>query len=383
MAHHNTVFAQMLKFIPRHEFESLANQHHSGRRLRKMTRWTQFVAMATAQLSARHSLRDVASNMAAQTRKLYHLGMSAVSRSSLSRVNASQPYQLYEALFAKLLARCQARAPKHQFRFKNKLYSLDASTIDLCLSVFPWAQFRATRGAVKLHVGLDHAGLLPAFVALTEGKTDDLSAARALRLPKGSIVVMDRGYNDYAWYNALNKNGIYFVTRLKTNARYRVIERRTVLKNKGLTSDQTIELTGARAKNGPIRLRRIGYKDANTGAHYTFLTNHFTLAASTIADIYKARWQVELFFKWIKQNLKIKSFLGTSKNAVMTQIWIAMCVYLLLSYIKFLNHIQPSLQQMLRLLQLNLFERRELLALLKGDPPEPRISPNQTALIFS
>ena len=383
MAHHNTVFAQLLKLVPRHEFESLANQHHCGRKLRKMTRWAQFVAMATAQLSSRNSLRDVVSNMAAQARKLYHLGIRSVSRSSLSRVNASQPYELYEALFAKLLARCQARAPKHPFKFKNKLYSLDASTIDLCLSVFPWARFRATKGAVKLHVGLDHEGLLPAFVALTDGKTHDLSAARALQLPSGSIVVMDRGYNDYAWYNQLNNNDIFFVTRLKTNARYRVIERRKVLKTKGLTSDQTIELTGARAKDCPIRLRRIGYQDANTGIQYTFLTNHFTLAASTIADIYKARWQIELFFKWIKQNLKVKSFLGTSKNAVMTQIWIAMCVYLLLSYIKFLNNIRPSLQQILRLLQLNLFERRELLELLRGDPPEPLVSPNQAALVFS
>ena len=173
------------------------------------------------------------------------------------------------------------------------------------------------------------------------------------------------------------------MTRLKTNTRYRVIECRKVLKTKGLTSDQTIELTGAKAKNCPIRLRRIGYKDADTGIHYIFLTNNFTLAASTIADIYKARWQIELFFKWIKQNLKVKSFLGTSKNAVMTQIWIAICMYLLLSYIKFLNHIQSSLQQMLRLLQLNLFERRDLLELLRGDPPEPLVSPNQAALVFS
>ena len=306
-----------------------------------------------------------------------------MNRSSLSRVNASQPYQLYEALFAKLLARCQSRAPKHNFRFKNKLYSLDASTIDLCLKVFPWAKFRATKGAVKLHVGLDHEGLLPAFVAMTDGKTDDLSAARALRLPKGSIVVMDRGYTDYAWYKQLNNNDISFVTRLKTNARYRVTERRTVPKNKGLTCDQTIQLISARAKNGPFRFRRIGYKDAKTSIHYTFLTNNFKLAARTIADIYKARWQVELFFKWIKQNLKIKSFLGASKNAVLTQIWIAMCVYLLLSYIRFLHKIQPSLQHMLRLLQLNLFERRALLELLRGDPPEPPVSPNQAALAFS
>ena len=223
MAHHNTVFAQWLKFVPRHEFESLANQHHSGRRLRKMTRWTQFVCMATAQLSGRNSLRDVVSNLTAQVQKLYHLGIRSVSRSSLSRVNEFQPYQLYEALCAKLFARCQAHAPKHNFKFKNKLYSLDASTIDLCLKVFPWAKFRATKGAVRLHVGLEHKGLLPAFVAITDGKAHDITAARALSLPKGSIVVMDRGYNDYAWYNSLNNNNIYFATRLKTNAQYRVI----------------------------------------------------------------------------------------------------------------------------------------------------------------
>ena len=230
--------------------------------------------------------------------------------------------------------------------------------------------------AVRLHVQLDHEGLLPALVAMTENKTHELSAARALRLPNGarpdisdysgSIVVMDRGYNDDVWYNQLNNNDISFVTRLKTNARYRVIERHTVLKTKGLTCVQAIELTGARAKHCPIRLRRIGYKDAATGIHYTFLTNNCKLAASTIADSYK-----------------VKRFLGVSKNAVLTQIGIAMCVYLLLSCIRFLYKIQPSLQQWFQLLQLNLFERRDLLELLKGDPPEHRISPHQTTLLFS
>jgi len=369
LSHHNTVFSQLLKWIPRHEFETLANQHHTGCKLRKMTRWSQFVAMALAQLSGRSSLRDIVSSLGAQTAKLYHLGATTVSRSSLARVNEKQPSSLYEALFAKLLSRCQGLAPRHGFRFKNKLYSLDASTIDLCLSVFPWAKFRATKGAVKLHVGLDHDGLLPAFMTITDGKTHDITAARALQLPKGSILVVDRGYTDYAWYNQLNINGIFFVTRQRKNAVYQVIERKPVLKAKGLTSDQTIRLTGVKAKQCPILLRRIGYRDAETGKHYVFLTNNFSLAASTIAQIYKARWQIELFFKWIKQNLKIKTFLGTSKNAVMTQIWIAVCVYLLLAYIKFLSQVGSSLQQMLRLLQLNLFERRDLQALLRGDPP--------------
>ena len=383
LAHNNTVFSQLLKLVPRHEFETLANRHHEGRKLRKMTRWSQFVAMATAQLSGRSSLRDVVSNLSAQAAKLYHLGSVLVSRSSLARVNEKQPYTLYEQLAGKLLAQCQARAPRHGFRFKNKLYSLDASTIDLCLSVFPWAKFRTTKGAVKLHVGLDHDGMLPSFLAITDGKTHDITAARALQLPKGSLVVMDRGYTDYAWYNQLNTQEIFFVTRLRKNARYRVIERRSVLKSKGLTSDQTIQLTGARAEKCPLQLRRIGFKDAQTGVQYYFLTNNFKLAASTITEIYKARWQIELFFKWIKQNLKIKSFLGTSRNAVMTQIWIAICVYLLLAYLKFVSQIGQSMQQILRLLQLNLFDRRDLRELLFGGPPEPLAPQLQTSLRFS
>lgn len=383
LSHHNTVFSQLLKWVPRHEFETLANQHHQGRKLRKMTRWSQFISMALAQLSGRSSLRDVVSNLSAQTAKLYHLGTAPVSRSSLARVNEKQTYSLYEALFAKLLSRCQGLAPRHGFRFKNKLYSLDASTIDLCLSVFPWARFRSTKGAVKLHVGLDHDGLLPAFMTITDGKVHDITAARSLMLTKHSIVVFDRGYTDYAWYNQLNSNGIFFVTRQRKNARYRVTECRSIDKSKGLTSDQTVQLTGTKASDCPIALRRIGFKDAETGIQYFFLTNNFRLAASTIAAIYKSRWQIELFFKWIKQNLKIKRFLGTSRNAVMTQIWIAACVYLLLAYLKFASKIRRSFQQILQLLQLNLFERRDLQALLRGDPPEPKLSHLQTKLQFS
>ena len=230
--------------------------------------------------------------------------------------------------------------------------------------------FRTTKGAIKLHVGLNHDGYLPEFVTVTEGKIGDVTVARTLQFPTGSIVAIDRGYNDYAWYNQLTGKGIFFVTRLKSNAQTRIVERRPVLTGKGLTSDQTIEFTGTQtAKKCPVQLRRIGYRDPETGKHYVFLTNNFKLSAKTIADIYKARWQVELFFKWIKQNLKIKSFVGTSKNAVMTQIWIALCIYLLLAFIKLQSKLKNSMQQLLRLLQLNLFEKRDLLALLRGDPP--------------
>lgn len=370
MSHNNTVFSQLLKLVSRHEFETLAKQHHSGRSFRTASRWSQFVTMAMAQLAGRNSLRDIVENVSAQAHRLYHLGCAKLSRSNLSRINEGKPYALYEALCGKLLHRCQGMAPSHNFRFKNPLYSLDASTIDLCLSIFPWADFRTTKGAIKLHVGLNHAGYLPEFVTITEGKDHDVTIGRTLNFPKGSIVAVDKGYNDYTWYNQLTVKGIYFVTRLKRNAKYRVISRRSVIKGKGLTCDQTIEFTSVQtSRKCPIPLRRIGYRDAVTGKQYVFLTNNFKLSAKTIADIYKARWQVELFFKWIKQNLKIKSFVGTSKNAVMTQIWIALCIYLLLAFIKFQSKLKKSMQQILRLLQLNLFEKRDLMALLRGDPP--------------
>ena len=426
MAHNNTVLSQLLKMIPRHEFESLAKQHHSGRSFRTASRWSQCVTLMMAQLSGRKSWRDIVENASSQAHRLYHLGSVKLSRSNLSRMNNEKPSALYEALFGKLLVRCQRTVPGHNFRFKNTLYSLDASTIDLCLSVFPWADFRATKGAVKLHVGLNHSGYLPEFVTITEGKTSDIEMGRTLQFPKGSIVAIDKGYNDYGWYKQLTDKGIYFVTRLKKNAKYRTLERRAVLKDKGLTCDQTIEFTGARtAKRCPVPLRRIGYTDTETGKHYVFLTNNFQLSAKTIADIYKARWQIELFFKWnkdgetknryprskltgyyaifsfgpfafkayrsklrgikpreIKQNLKIKAFIGISKNAVMTQIWIALCVYLLLAYVKFQSKLTKSMQQILRLLQVNLFEKRDLMALLRGEPPPRRLPDiNQLVLI--
>lgn len=383
MAHSSTVLAQMLKLLPRHEFETLARQHHQGRKLRKISRWAQFVAMTSAQLTGRASLRDLLGNLAAQSSKLYHLGVGLISRSSLARTNEKQPWTLYETLFFRLLSRCQQQAPSHGFRFKHKLFSLDASTIDVCLSMFPWAKFRQAKGGIKLHVGLDHAGMLPTFVSITDGKTHDVTAGRALALPTGSIVAFDRGYTDYSWYNQLNDRGISFVTRQKRNARYRVIEHRKIKAGQNLTCDQTIELTSAKGKTCTIPLRRVGYRDPETGKKYVFLTNNFKLAAATIAAIYKSRWQIELFFKWIKQNLKIKTFLGTSKNAVMTQIWIAMCVYLLLAYLKFASRSGRSMQQILRLLQLSLFERRSLLELIDDSPPEPEPPDPQQDLVLA
>ena len=278
MAHNSTVFAQLLKLVPRHEFEGLAREHGSGRKARKLTRWSQFVAMGMAQLAGRSSLRDIVSNLSAQSRKLYHLGAGEVSRSSLSRVNADKPWELYEALFGRLLSRCQASSPGHGFRFKNRLYSLDATVIDLCLSMFPWAKFRRAKGALKVHVGMDHEGRLPTFVAVTEGRTSDIEVARTLRLPKGSIVAADRAYLDFEWINSLILQGVFLVTRLKKGIRYRVVERRGANRRQGVTSDQTIEFTSARGRRRcPRRLRRIGCRDLETGKHCVLLTTNFQL----------------------------------------------------------------------------------------------------------
>jgi len=339
--------------------------------------------MTWGQIAGRFSLRDIVDSMHAQSHRLYHIGSSKLSRTTLARINEDKPYQLYEALFQKLLGRCMSEPRQHQFKFHNPLYALDSTTIDLCLSVFPWAKFRSTKGAVKLHVGLNQAGYLPEFNCITDGKTHDVIAGKTLDFPTGSIVAIDRAYTDYSWYNTLNNKGIYFVSRQKKNAKYRVVERKSVNKRHGVTSDQLIEYTGHYAKRDYTgKMRRIGYRDSETGKRYVFITNNQKLSARTIAEIYKSRWQIELFFKCIKQNLKIKSFVGTSKNAVLTQLWIALCVYLMVTYLKFVHGLTRSVQQIIRLLQTNLFDKRELIPLLRGDPIDRYIVDlRQTSLV--
>ena len=375
MAHHNTILNQIAAILPRHEFYSLAKDHHYGNRFRKFNRWSQFMVMFIAQLSGRKSLRDLVMNVSAQSSKLYHLGVKKCSRATLARVNEQQPASLYEAFFHKLLLRCRDFAPKHRFRFNGKVYLLDATVVDLCLSVFPWAEFRKRKGAIKLHIGLDGDGYLPEFVNLTTGKEHEINWAKTLRLPAGSMAVFDMGFTDYKWYQSLMGNGIYFVTRLKSNAKIQLLEKRQGRKAKGVNVDRTIMLG-----NIVEPLRMVTYQDPETGKELTFVTNAHHLEAKTIAALYKERWQIELFFKWVKGNLKIKTFLGTSRNAVLTQIWIALIVYLLLAFLKFKSKIGLSMQQILRLLQLNLFERRNLINLFK--PPAPQTVECRQFLLF-
>lgn len=381
MSHCNTAFHQLLKPLSRHEFEAEAKKHHVGQKLRSATRWDQFIGMAMSQLSGRQSLRDIQSNLEAQQHKLYHLGAKPIARSTLARLNEHQPAALYENVFARVLKRCQSISSQHKFRFKNPLYSLDASAIDLSLSVFPWAAHRDDTANVKLSVGLNHGTQVPEFVALSDGQENDMVQGRKFAFPKGSIVAFDKGYVDYQWFKLLTDNGVFFVTRLRAKAVYRVEERRYADNSKGIYSDQVIQLSSAHAlKRGAPRLRRIGYRDSTTGKFYEFLTNHFQLAASTIAAVYKDRWQVELFFKAIKQNLKIKAFVGTSRNAVLTQIWIAMITYLLLAFGRHSAKAGWTVQRIMRVIQLNLFERRRLKNILSPDPPDHKKSEPQMRL---
>jgi hypothetical protein len=369
MAYNNSVLSQLLKLLPRHEFERLANCYDGKRRSDAMSRWSQFVALTIGQLGGRRSLRDIEPTIHSQQRHRYHLGSQTISRSGLSRANEQLDYRFFEGLFQGLYRRCMHGQRSHGFRFKNKLFSLDASLIDVSMKVFPWANFNRKKSAFKLHIGLDHDGLIPAFASVTRSKVSDMAHARFLAFPRGSVVVFDKGYNSYGWHNNLTEKGIFFVTRIRGNAQYRMLKRQPVNKDSGVTSDQIIEYTSQRKDIQVLKpIRRVGYRDQQTGKHYVFITNQFNWSAKTIADIYKQRWQVELFFKWIKQNLKIKAFLGTSENAVMTQIMAALCVYLLLAYLKFKSKISKSLQQIIRLMQLNLFTRRSLLDLLQ--PPE-------------
>jgi hypothetical protein len=385
MAHCNTIFHQMLKLIPRHHFAKLEAEHGTGRKARTFPRWSQLVHLLSMQLTARASLRDGIASLKARIKSLYHLGVKPVARSTFSDANNERPASFFAAVFAFMYQRCLTHAPRHKFKFKNKLYSLDATVISLCLSLFPWASFRRSKAGIKLHTLLDHDGYLPAFVAITPAKEHEIKKARALDLPKGSIVVEDLGYTDYAWYGQLTAQKIFFVTRQKSNARYRVLERRPVNTALGLVSDETIELTGAKGREYPKPLRRIVYQDPETGKVYVFLTNHFRLVAKTIADIYKERWQIEIFFRFIKQNLRIKAFIGNSENAVMSQIYAALIVYLLLCYTKFLCNLSVTLQNLMRILQLNLFRTCSLQELFEppGPLPDNMNVNNQLALAWA
>ena len=385
MAHCNTILSQMLRIVPRHVFDSLDKVHGTGRAARKFSRWDQLVHLMAIQLTGRSSLRDGVRSMRSRLTNLYHLGTKQAARSTFAEDNERRPAAFFEALFGRVYNRCRPVAPKHKFKFKNKLFSLDATTVSLCLNLFLWARFRKTEAGIKINTLLDHDGYLPAFVSISEAKRHESKTARSMRLPKGSIVVMDKAYIAFDWLFSLTGQGVSFVSRMKTNTRYKVVKRNKVNRRLGVTSDQVIWLTGAKGGEYPVAMRRVGYRDKETGKHYIFLTNNFDLSARTIADVYKDRWQIEIFFRFIKQNLKIKTFIGNSENAVLTQVYVALIAYLLLCYLKFLCRLGGSLQQLAQLLQLNLFRRCTIQEILEppNDPTAIVNQNNQLTLYFA
>jgi Domain of unknown function (DUF4372)/Transposase DDE domain len=380
------MFSQILKLIPRTDFERIVKQTKAEHRSKGLSSWSQFVAMLFCQLGRAHSLREIEGGLKSCEGKLAHLGIEAPARSSLSYANAHRPWELFQQVFYGLYETVAARvrAPR-KFRFKHKLVSLDSTVIDLCLSMYDWAKFRRTKGAVKLHLVLDHDGYLPCFGIITDGSVHDVKIAQQIHFAPGTIVVDDRGYNDYRLFAKWTDAGVFFVTRMKDNAAFEVIEQREPPQNRGILSDQTIELSGAGAREKcPHRLRRIEALREDTGETLVFLTNHHGLGASTIAAIYKDRWAVELFFKALKQNLKIKTFVGTSANAVKTQIWTALISMLLLRYLQHASRYGWSLSNLVALLRMNLFTHRDLMAWLNepfATPPDPQ--PLQTTLAFA
>lgn len=364
-----TVLAQVLAWVPRGLFQGLVDAHQGDYRVRTLRCWDQFAALFYGLLSGRESLRELEAAVRFHQPRLCCVDLGQICRSTLADANERRPTQIYWELFRYLYGHCRALAPGHGFRFKNPLYALDATVIDLCLDLFPWAEFKQSKGAIKLHMVLDLCGQIPSFVDLTPGRVHEINQARKLNFEPGSILVFDRGYVDYAWFHYLILNGNFFVTRLKKHVHYKVLERRPVDRQTGVTSDQIILIKGTKADQIPTPLRRVRYVDPETGKAYVFLTCIFHLAASTIASIYKARWQIETFFRWIKQHLKIKTFFGASRNAVLTQIWIAMCVYLLLAYLRFRSRTSMSMHHLIRLLEVAILVKVPLEEILEGDPP--------------
>ena len=372
----SSVFSQILNLFSRSEFENRVREQKAERHARGFSCWEQFVAMLFCQLAKAQSLREICDGLGSTEGKLSHLGLEhSPARSTLSYANAHRPWKLFETVFYDLINRIGGWAPKHKFRFKNKLLSLDATTIDLCASLFDWAKFRRTKGGVKLHLLLDHDGYLPRYCLISDATTHEMDMARYLDFPAGSILVFDRGYNDFQWFYDLTVRGIFFVTRMKKATRYEVIESRPVAEGGVIVSDEVIVLVKEFPGVDAEWLRRIEIKDEE-GKPVVFLTNQMALAASTIAAIYKDRWSIEIFFKAIKQNLRIKTFVGTSSNALHIQIWTALIAIAVLKYLQFRCKAGWSLSNLIAMLRLNLFSYRDLFAWLI-DPIQPPPLPSQ------
>jgi hypothetical protein len=366
MARQPYVFAQFLSLISRYEFQRIVNKYKGDSHTKTFKCWHQLACMIFAHIRQEDSLRDIDIALNAHASKLYHIGIEQCPKSTLADANEKRDYRIYEEFAKSMMQRARREYARSELALEvdNAVYALDASTIDLTLSLFPWAKFRTTKGAIKLHAMIDLKGNLPAFATITDGKVHDVKAAPLVPIEPEGIYVVDRAYVDFDWLWSINQSKAYFVTRLKKSIKWNRVVSHPVDKSVGLRSDQEILLFSKNTKSKyPKRLRRISFRDETQYRTLVFLTNNFLLPADTIAALYKARWEIELFFKWIKQNLKVKSFYGTSPNAVKTQIWVAMIVYLILAIIKERYGLQTSLSQLLHFLEVNLFERKSLFSI--------------------
>jgi hypothetical protein len=365
-----SLFSQLVALFNRRHFYQLVRNHRAEHYSKGYSSWDHFVAMLFCQLAQAKSLREICGGLACTIGKLRHLGMKEPpKKSTLSYANTHRPWEMFRDLFYETMNMCQMAAPKnHKFRFRNKVLSLDATTISLCLALFPWGEFRRTKGGVKLHLLLDHDGYFPAYAYLSNGNKHDVSIARKISLPPGSVVTMDRGYNDYKLFGSWTQERIFFVTRMKDNADYRVIEENLIPITGNVLRDQLIRFNGFYAQEDcPHTLRRVVVWDSENEHEVVLLTNHLKFGANTISAIYKDRWQIELFFKALKQNLKVKTFVGTSENALHIQIWTALIAMLLIKYLQFKSKCAWSLSNLVAFLRWNLFTYRDLWAWI--DPP--------------
>lgn len=377
-----SLFSQLLHEVPRIEFERLVRKHGAERGAKGFTCWNQLVSMLFCHLAAADSLREICNGLACCVGKLVHLGVNRMpNKSTLSYANAHRNADLYQDLLWATLDRFRSkgyiRGKQHRFRFKNKLFSLDSTTISLCLSLFPWAEFRRAKGGVKVHVLLDHDDYMPAFVRITSAKVNDQVMLKTLRLNRGSIVVADAAYNDFSVYSKWTEAGVFFVTRMRSNTIYEVVEQRRIPCNRNILSDEIIRLTGKRAPGRcPHLLRRVVVFDRENNREIVLLTNHLEFGSTTISAIYKDRWKIELFFKAIKQNLKIKTFIGTTENALRIQIWTALLALVILKWLHHLSRARWSFSNLASLLRLNLFTYRDLHDWLTNPLGTPPLAPS-------
>ncbi len=364
MANKSYVFAQFLSLLSRYEFQRVVNKYQGDYRTKNFKCWDQMACMVLAHIRQENSLRDIDIVLNAHANKLYHIGIKQCPKYTLADANERRDYRIYEEFAKSLMHRARREYAQTELALEvdNAVYALDASIIDLTLSLFPWAKFRKTKGAIKLHAMIDLRGNIPAFLTITDGKVQDVKVAPLVPIEPEGIYVVDRGYVDFSWLWSVHQTGAFFVTRLKKSLNWTRVVSHPVDKSIGLRCDQEVLLSSLRLKNlYPNRLRRISFRDETQNRTLVFLTNNFTLPSETIATLYKARWEIELFFKWIKQHLRIKAFYGTSENAVRVQVWIAITVYLLVAIFKKRHRLPASLYTILQVLSVTLFEKTPIL----------------------